>query len=593
MKKILAVLLVAVMCLGLIAACADDTPVAPPAPPAEDTPAPPPPPDTGDGDEAVTPDGEISSRHQMALDHGLPWDDHMEDWEPMTFTYFVRNPDTPPAADNPVIAIVEYITNTTIEWQFLVGDLETAMGVMLAGGDVADFSWFSEGNTAAIESGHFMPIEDLIDQHAPRLRAHFDPWWEQMRHTDGEIYTAEIFSTPTGEQRIMEHWGTAFWIQKSVLEHFGRAPATLDEYFEFLYEYAQLNPEIDGVPVLPFEIMTEGWRRFTIDNPGMFLDGNANWGGAVNLGGQAPGDPVEASDRWMLETNRKYYETLNYWFHRGLFTAETLTRTFDEYLAAIATGAVLGMSDQLWNFNVGSDPIRAEGRWERTYMPLALTWEGVTPNYLDMREFTGSNGVLIARDISDPIRAIQYMDWLIDENVQRFLSWGIEGVNWFMNADGIIERTQEQRDLQADSRWVTDNMGMIIYNQFPKMQGSFSDGNSTTAGESPTEYFAGLVDYDRELFAMLGIYTQTGLMLAAGDEPRPRPIFYPFWSMPDPEEGSPADLVGNRILEINVDFLSRLVIAPEGQFDSLWEEYVATMSAVDQTPLLDHFNAIG
>jgi putative aldouronate transport system substrate-binding protein len=211
---------------------------------------------------------------------------------------------------------------------------------------------------------------------------------------------------------------------------------------------------------------------------------------------------------------------------------------------------------------------------------------------MDSREFTGSNGINIAHSVSDPVRAIQYLDWLIDEDVQRFLEWGIEGEHYFYNAEGRIERPQEQRDLQAEQRWGYDNLGRMLRDLMPKMQGSFSDGNPTDPGESPEEYFAGLNDYDRALFDKLGIKTQTGLMTLAGDEPVGRPLHYPYWSM-SMDDGSPESLANQRLEDIRVNYLARLVIAPEGRFDDLWDEYVAAVEAVDQQPIFDFFTAEG
>jgi len=288
----------------------------------------------------------------------------------------------------------------------------------------------------------------------------------------------------------------------------------------------------------------------------------------------------------MGDWNKDYYKKLNEEFLKGTFTAETLTRSHDEYLAAIATGAVLAMSDQLWSFNSGADPLRAEGRWERTYLPLDFTWPGAEPNYLDSRQFTGSNGINVSTNNPNPIRTVQYMDYLIQEDVQRFIRWGIEGENWFYNADGRIERPQEQRELQQEARWLTDNLGEMLWDLFPKMQGSYSDGNPTDPGESTLEYFAALNDYDRALFAKLGIETQTGLMRSVAKQ---RPVHYPFWSM-SMEDGSPEQLADQRLNDVRVDFLARLVIAPEGTFDDLWDEYAAAINAIDQQPIFDFFD---
>ena len=581
--KIIALLLATVMSVSILAACGSSDP--------DPAPVTPPPADSTTDDATTTTDSDPvdvpdSPGALLADSLGLPRTP-LSDAEPVTFTYFVRNPGTAPAADNPIIAMVEEITNTKIEFEMLVGDLETRMSVMLASGDWPDMAFFGGEAAPFIDSGLALPLTDLIEANAPNLRSHYSPWWELMKHSDGEVYIAEMYSTPVGTQYINEYWGTAFWLQKAVLDHFGRAPADLDEYFEFIREYKEEFPTIDGVPTIGFEILTEGWRRFCIDNPPMFMAGYGNWGGAAPADQFSFDSAAIPTSRWDNDWNKPYYQKLNDEFHLGTINAETLTRSHDDYLATLASGAVLGLSDQLWNFNAGLDPLRAEGRWERTYLPLDFTYDGVEPNYFDARAFTGNNGIIVNNQLSEEmqVRLVQYWDWIIQEDVQRFLAWGIEGEHWFYNDQGVIERPQEQRDLQAEMQWTYDNIGTFLYDHMPKMQGSYSDGNATIPGEQPSEYLAGLSDYDKDLFAKLGIHNQTGLMRSV---PTVWPAYYPYWSM-TLEDGSPASIADQRILDVNTRFLSSLVITGADNFDSLWDEYLNAIGEVDQQPLFDVF----
>ena len=572
MKKLIALLVVSMLIIGVLAACSNDTPEATPAP----TPAP-------SGTTVTPPEGDDKSEGQLLAEElGLPYTP-LSEAAPITFTYFDRSPRTAPGANNPIINAIEVITNTKIEWEFLVGELEQKIGVMLASGDWPDMAFFGGEAGPFLDSGLVLPLQDLITDYAPNLRSHYDPWWNLMFYGRPDLYVAEIFGTPVGTQYVNEHWGTAFWLQKAVLEHFERAPANLDEYFDFIRGYMEAYPTIDGVPTIGFEILTDGWRRFCIDNPPMFMAGYGNWGPAAvdqfNFD-----DVTGVSTRWRNDWNKAYYKKLNDEYHLGTISRETLTRSFDDYLATLASGAVLGMSDQLWNFNSGLDPLRAEGRWERTYLPLDFTNPGVTPNYLDAREFTGNNGIIVNRNISDPVRLIQYWDYLIQEDVQRFLSWGIEGEHWFYNDAGRIERPQDQRELQRETRWKDDNMGEFLYNAMPKMQGSFADGNATVPGEQPEEYLAGLTEYDQELFGKLGIKNQTGLM--SGGVATVWPVYYPFWSM-SYEAGSPAELADQRITDVNTRYLSALVVAPADGFDALWDEYQTALEGTGEQDLLD------
>ncbi|MDR0324463.1 MAG: extracellular solute-binding protein [Oscillospiraceae bacterium] len=571
MKKTIALLIAALMLAGLLAACASDSPTAGSPSAGGQVPA-----------SAQPPTENKSEGHLLAEQYGLPYTP-LSEADPITYTYFIRDPGSPPASSNPIIQAIEKITNTKIEFEYLVGDLETKISIMLASGDWNDMAYFGGESRPFMDSGLTLPLQDLITQNAPNLRAHFDPWWELMKHNDGNIYVAEIYGTPTNREYINEHWGTAFWLQKDVLDHFGRAPKDLDEYFDFIREYMALYPTIDGVPTIGFEILTEGWRRFCIDNPPMFMAGYGNWGPAAPDNQLSFNSVTSVGNRWTNDWNKPYYKKLNEEYHLGTISAETLVRSFDDYLATLASGAVLGLSDQLWNFNNGLDPLRAESRFERTYLPLDFTYAGVEPKYLDQRAFTGSNGIIVNKNIKQPERLMQYMDWLIQEDVQKFIRWGIESEHWFYNSEGRMERPQEQRDFQQETKWMDDNIGLVIYNQFPKMQGSYSDGNATDPTMQPEEYYAGLADYDRTLFDKLGIKNQTGLMRSVAAE---WPVYYPYWSMAF-EEQSPAGLADTRLTDVNQRYLANLVICAANEFDALWDEYVAAMNAVDAQPLYD------
>ncbi|MCL1786717.1 MAG: hypothetical protein FWG38_01915 [Defluviitaleaceae bacterium] len=530
---------------------------------------------TGCDREGAAAGGDGTAARELADSLGLPHSG-MEDMPFVEFTVFIRDPETPPAADNPIIQIVEEITNVRLNFEYLVGDLDTRMGIMIASGDYPDAIFVGGETGRFIEAEALLPLQDLIPANAPNLRRHYDQWWNRMYHGRDNIYIMDIFGTHFGQHVVLETWDSAFWLQKSVLDHFGRPPADIHEFFDFIRQYMALNPTIDGVPTIGFEVLTDGWRRFCIDNPPMFMQGYANWGPAL------PGPNQTALDRWNHPWTREYYYLLNQEFHNGTIPLETLTRTFDQYIATIASGAVLGLFDQKWNFNAAQTALIAEGRYERTYLPLALTWPGATPNYMGIPTWTGNNGLGITISNHDPERFLQYIDWIIQEPVQRFLAWGIEGEHWFFNGEGRMERFPETRANMQDARWSVDNLGTRLRDHLPKIQGRFSDGNASSPGDQPEEYFANLRDYDRELFARLGILTEAGFM----GEPQPRPVYYPFWSM-NWEDGSPAQMASQRLDDVNASFLSRLVIAPAGEFDALWAEYQAALAGTGYQDLLD------
>ncbi|MCL2627226.1 MAG: hypothetical protein FWD44_00825 [Oscillospiraceae bacterium] len=582
MKKILALILAMVMCLGLFAACGDpDTPNVPPVVPGGPSGG-----DDGTPGTDRTPTADAAQRKALAEEYELPYfPEIMDYWEPIEFTYFIRNPGLEPDANNPIIKIIEQITNVKIVFDYLVGDYPTVMGVMLAGGETPDMLFVGGEADKLIESGWMMELGPLIEEYAPHLRAHYDPWWDRMMDEDGKIWVANIYGTPVGDQVAFEQNDSAFWLQKDVIDFMGGPPNDVYEFFEWIKAYKEAHPTIDGVPTLGFEFDT-GVNLLTLMNPGSFLAGYANWGqGTLPTGGQRQGESYEdVIRRYPLESEKEWFRILNQAHADGLISPETFLRTFDEYTQNIANGVVLGLQDQRWNFNsAGMDPLRQQERYERTYVSFDFTWEGIEPNYWDMAGgFTGLNGIQFGHNNRDPIRNIQYLDYMIHESVQRFLNWGIEGEHYFYNDNGRIERPQEQRDLQGDPRWPIDNMGRELYNYMPKMQGTFpSDGNPTGIGGSAEEYFVSMNDYDKAFFTRHGILTEAGFMKGT---PQLRPPEYPFWSM---SLSRSQTAISTQLRDVNVSHLPQMVLANPADFDALWDAYVVAANAVDWNPILE------
>ena len=527
MRKVIALILVVSMCLAVIAGCGNGGNP-------ETTP------DVTGGDNGTNgnggsgnnggggnngglpggrPEG-AAEREQLAGYYGLPYNpDVMDAWEPVTFTYFTNSKEAPPAEDNPILKIVEEITNVKIEFMFYDIDPKIALEVMLTVGDLPDFAYFGEKSPEFIDYRQFLPLSELIERFAPNLRAFYDPWWEFMKQDDGDIYLLAIYGTPVGTQIGHMQNKPAFWIQKDVLDHFGRAPENLDEYFEFLRVYRDLYPRIERSRTIAYSIGSPASRNTGIIDAGYFLAGNADWGEAINEDGNDILAAISPAERFTADFNRLWWEKLNEEYNLGLFGSGTFYISYESFLNQISSGYVLGFFDRAENIAPSIDTLLANGLYERTYLPLALTFPGASPNYLDTEAFNYGNGIVINPDISDPGRAVGYLDWIISEEVQRFLSWGIEDEHYYYDTNGRISRTSEQRAMQDDKSWVRDNMGRVLLELMPKMQGSYpSDNNPTGISKSPEEHFFNLSDYDKKLFAVLLSYPKD--IMECSDDPK-------------------------------------------------------------------------
>ncbi|MDR2590506.1 MAG: hypothetical protein LBC71_05935 [Oscillospiraceae bacterium] len=597
LKPIIALLLAIMMCVSILAACKDE-----------------PDDDNGGGDTPGS--GSDRMGNELAELLGLPTTP-MADMDDITFTIFTRNMGIPSTQDNPFLQIVKEITGVTIEIQFLVGDINTTWGTMLAGGIQEDAMFVGALASEAVAAQAIMPIGELIEAHAPNLRAHYDPWWEQMKADDGNIYTAEIWGTYSAPALLEFYNGNGWWLQKSVIDFHGRRPNDFDELFEFVFDYMEANPTIDGMPTLGVEIGV-GAETWILTNPPIYLAGNPNWGSVYNRDGARPDSRLDIgafqTREWTDKNSRPYYAKLNEMMHRvtshgqPVIDPETLSRSGSAFEAVISQGRVLLIPGQQWIWEAATNALAAADLHERTHVPLDFVWDGYDYDYWDRSGgvFSGNNGLNLSFNNADPIRFVQFLDWIVQEPVQRFLSWGIErdifeanaallyqfgmddGYHYYYDENGRITRPQVMRDLQNDSRWERNNMGRQLRDILPKIQGQFlSDGNADGPGSSPEEYLAGLSDYDREFFQRHGINHFTGFMRST---PQLRPPFYPLWGN-DPTPGSDADefatLVGFST-GIDRDHIVPMITSSPDEFSDRWEAYLQAIDAIPPHLLAAH-----
>ena len=202
--------------------------------------------------------------------------------DPITFTLFVRDPGMEPAADNPVLEKLTELTGVTIKFEFLVGDLDTRLGVMMAGEEYPDAVFAGDASMRLIDAGAFIPLEDEIPKYQ-NLNAMYGGCIDSLKAEDGHAYELEMYSVFRGntvvDQSPIFECGLGFYIQKAVLEDAGYViPRTLDEYFDIIEAYLAKYPEIDGVKTSGFEILCDGWRNWALLNPAQNLMGDANDG---------------------------------------------------------------------------------------------------------------------------------------------------------------------------------------------------------------------------------------------------------------------------------------------------------------------------
>jgi len=492
---------------------------------------------------------------------------------PIEITVFHETGNHPqPAASNPVYQYLKDTLNVTLKWDILVGDAKQKQGVMIAGGDYPDI--LELRGTEWIDADALIPLEDLIEEHGPRIKEHFKDVWDKMKSPDGHIYYLVSFGVYQGLDQNPNYDQAAFWIQKAVLKDAGYPKVvTVDQYFDLITDYYRKNPTINGRATIPFTILTHDWRIFELWNPPNFLAGYPNEGdGIVN--------PVtyEFKNFFTQDISKRWFKKLNELNARGLLDRTSFTDTYDQYTAKIAAGRVLGQSVQGWQFMYSADLAnRDRGENIRTMAPLPIVFdESITPHYRNAPIPNLYRGMGISVSAKDPVRIIRFINDLLAEDVQRTMNWGIEGKHWQWDANGVPYRTPEQRANWQNDNWQEQNRARLMEDIFPKIQGSFSDGYPSDLTHFYPEREAILLPEDVELFKAYGVTSTNELM---DKNPPPNAPWFPTWSLPVPPDGSSAQIALERCRQTMRQRLPQVILAAPADFERMWAVFVAEMNS--------------
>ena len=485
-----------------------------------------------------------------------------------TFTAFMAVPGKVTPSDNRIMNKIAERIGARAEVRWL--EAQTAqerIQVMIESEEYPDFIDGSDATGMLLEAGALIALDPYLEDY-PNLKAYLSPEeWDRLRKEDGHIYFIPQFGIVQEKSMITGHSDEAFWIQKRVLKWAGYPEIrTLDEYFDLIGAYLKANPESeDGQKNLGFEILCDDWRYFCLENPPQFLAGYPNDGCAVvNV------DTLEASIYDDMPEAKQYYKRLCREYEAGVIDPETFTMSYEEYLEKIASGCVLGMVDQGWQFVDAEYVLRENGMDERTYVPLGLTIsEDVSGAYQSKPAINSGNGVGISVSCEDVEGALQFLNDLLAPEIEILRSWGEEGVDYQVDEDGVFYRTEEQRSQASDAQWQLENR--CSYSYFPHKEGMLRDGiNAAAPDQQPGEYYATLSETDREVLDAYGYEKWTDFL----GEPKENTPWFPLYSAIESwGQDTPYGQAKEGMDRVKKEWLPQVIMAGEKQFEQVWEQY--------------------
>ena len=488
------------------------------------------------------------------------------------FSMFIAMPGPEINDGNEIQEIIAQKTGVRVKETWLTGQTAAeAVGTIIAGGEYPDFIDGGDGQMALYDAGALVAWDDYLEKHPKLKEMYSDEEWDRFRQEDGKIYWANIFQNTYGESKATTHNDEAFWIQARVLA-WDNYPEikTLDQYFDLLERYAAANPTMeDGSEVIPYTILCEDWRYFCIENAGQFLAGYPNDGSVI-----VNTETMKIEDYNTSETTHRYFQKLNEEYHKGIVDHEFATQTYDEYIAKLSTGRVLGMCDQWWDiYGTVNDVFKQQGLDMECCndVPLGLTidegMENMWHTYGDTQNL--ANGVAVTTSCKDVDAAFQFLEDCLDQEIHDLRFWGVKDVDYQVDEDGLYYRTEEQRMQWANKEYQASHR--CVYSYMPQYRGTSRDGkNAMNPEEQTSEFFSSLAQPLVDCFNAYGVTTYVEMIGSVEKETGPWFPMYSFSNNMTTE--TPGGVAWTKMGEVKHEWLPKVVMSDS--FDSTWSDYM-------------------
>lgn len=483
--------------------------------------------------------------------------------EPITFTFYNADGAEDPWTDPVALAITE-ATGVTLDTLYPSDVEEKTVELMIATGELPDLIFAKGDSDILIEQGALIDLSDLIDEYGPHIKALYGDEYEKLQSSRENPAIYQLCCGKVQDEALTSS-GTA-QLQWAVLAFNDyRIPYTLDEYGDMIREYKARHLNIDGQTTIGITLSVTDWHWYTtLANPSGYI---AN--GAIDNGQWIVSDDYKVQYKHMVGGQKEYYRWLNRMYDEKVLDQEFAIQTHEDYLEKIASGRVLGLLDADWDYTTAENTLKAAGRYERTYAGLPVTIDSSVKCASLAPQGLNTWGIGITTACKDPVRAIQFLDWLCTEEAQILVNWGIEGVNYYYDEDGVRCRTAEEIERAEKNVSYQNETGVGLHSYpFP------SYGN--TVLDSTGNYFCILNpesvadSYNEQEQAALEAWDVERLtdIFPQADEFEKKE-YTPLWSRILPED------LGrqlSRLDEIAREGLIDCVVCTPDKFDSKWDQ---------------------
>ena len=546
-RKVVSLMLVSAMVAGMLAGCGSDSGSS-----------------KGGSSTETGSAAEASSSGETA--------DDADDKSPITFEYF--NADGKNGNwDNPVAKAITEATGVTLDVSYPVasqGDAED-VALMIANDEYPDMIYAKGSATDLYQAGALIDMTDLIEKYGPNIKKMYGAEMEKLKWSQDDPGIYQLSYAGVNQKTLTT--GGSCQIQWAALkENDYKYPKTLDEYEKMIKSYLAAHPKTeDGLDMIGITMSASDWHwMITLGNPaGLIADASPDNGQWII------DDEYNVHYKHVTDEEKEYFKWLCRMYNEGILDPNFATQTDDDYIAKVASGRVVAITDAEWHYSQCEATLVADGKVDQTYVGLPVTLrEDQVEKALLYQGTTVGWGIGITKSCEDPVRAIKFLDYLCSDEGQILYHWGIEGENYFLDDDGQPYRTDEEvAKAQSDPDYAK-NTGIDNYTGFPIYgTGSYSEDGFPYTPTTKESVIANYNTAEKEGCEAMGFEMLTD-MFAQPEEFDLLP-YSALWAYQQPQELAEKQTI---LDEIAWPGLVKCVTGTEDEFDGNWETMVQELT---------------
>ncbi|MDF2925211.1 MAG: sugar transporter permease [Paenibacillaceae bacterium] len=326
-----------------------------------------------------------------------------------------------PKGDMPAWKEVERITNVSMKnvANESISDEKQSFNTMLASANLPDIiQGMRTTINPIISQKALVPLDDLIEKHAPNIKKFLADYPEARRSgsgPDGKIYT--ITGTLGGKPGNAVP-SSGFFIRQDWLEKLAlKTPTTLDEYEKVLYAFREKDPNGNGKrDEIPYFFRDKGIQQIL-----QLWDAYPSW----YIGKDDKVHHGKAEPEYQAALKK-----LAQWYKDGIIDPEIFTRGSQARQFLLGNNLGGATIDWFASTSAVNDSVKAQVpgiRFAAIAPPADINGK---VKFNQSREPIHSFAWGISSSAKDPVMAVKYMDFFFSETGEWLMNYGIEGTHY-------------------------------------------------------------------------------------------------------------------------------------------------------------------